>query len=159
MRLKRKSLIDHDHDKYITTSEFNKLTTENFAARLEQAHLVAKTDFDAKSTSLNKKIKSNKTKHVFVENELKKKLKKFDSKYFECKNHFEEDGTQNYSVFQKIYKYFKNNGNTESISSWESKGLSNEVIKPPSASNNSHAPTLKYTGKGRYTKLNLFKAR
>ena len=23
-----------DHDKYITTSEFNKLTTENFAAKL-----------------------------------------------------------------------------------------------------------------------------
>ena len=26
-------VADHDHDKYITISEFNKLTTENFAAR------------------------------------------------------------------------------------------------------------------------------
>ena len=34
-----KKVIDHDHDKYITTSEFNKLTTENLAARLAQAKL------------------------------------------------------------------------------------------------------------------------
>ena len=27
-------VTNHDHDKYITTSEFNKLTTENFKARL-----------------------------------------------------------------------------------------------------------------------------
>ena len=29
-----KELTDHKHDKYITTAEFNKLTAENFAARL-----------------------------------------------------------------------------------------------------------------------------
>ena len=28
-----KKLFDHDHDTYITTSEFNKLTEENAAAR------------------------------------------------------------------------------------------------------------------------------
>ena len=28
-----KKVTDHDHGKYITTSEFNKLTTENFPAR------------------------------------------------------------------------------------------------------------------------------
>ena len=33
-------LIDHNHDKYITTSEFNKLTAESLAARLKQADLV-----------------------------------------------------------------------------------------------------------------------
>ena len=65
------SYYDHDHDKYITTSKFNKLTTENFAARLTQAHLVTKTDFDNKLMSLNRKINSNKTKHVLVENEFK----------------------------------------------------------------------------------------
>ena len=43
---------DHDHDKYITTSEFNKLSTENFKARLAQPNLITKTDFDAKLTSL-----------------------------------------------------------------------------------------------------------
>ena len=30
-----KKIIDHNHDKYITTPEFNKLTTENFKARLK----------------------------------------------------------------------------------------------------------------------------
>ena len=62
---------DHDHDEYITTSEFNKLTTENFKARLAQENLVTKTDFDTKLKKLNKKINSNKTKHFLVENELK----------------------------------------------------------------------------------------
>ena len=28
-----KTLTNHDHGKYITTPEFNKLTAENFAAR------------------------------------------------------------------------------------------------------------------------------
>ena len=31
-----------DHDKYITTTEFNKLTTEIFAERLKQASLASK---------------------------------------------------------------------------------------------------------------------
>ena len=32
-----KKLTNHNHDKYITTPEFNKLTAENFSARLAQA--------------------------------------------------------------------------------------------------------------------------
>ena len=39
------------HDTYITTPEFNRLTAENFKARLKQANLVTKTDFDKKLTS------------------------------------------------------------------------------------------------------------
>ena len=42
--------------KYITTPVFNKLTTENFAARLKQTNLVSKTDFDNKLTSFNRKL-------------------------------------------------------------------------------------------------------
>ena len=57
-----------------------------------------KTDFDAKLLSLNRKITSNKTKHVLVANELNQ-LKTFDSGYFIGKSHFEEDGVQNYLVF------------------------------------------------------------
>ena len=34
------------------------------------------------------------------------KLKNFDSSYFIGRSHFEEDGTQNYLVFQPLYKYF-----------------------------------------------------
>ena len=39
---------DHNHDKYIPTPEFNNLAARVFNARLAQAHLVTKTDFDAK---------------------------------------------------------------------------------------------------------------
>ena len=35
-----------DHSNYITTSEFNKLTAETFTARLKQANLVTKGDFE-----------------------------------------------------------------------------------------------------------------
>ena len=35
-----------DYAKYITTQEFNKFTAKNFAARLKQANLVGKTDFE-----------------------------------------------------------------------------------------------------------------
>ena len=68
--------------------------------------------------SLNRKITLNKTKHVPVENKLKK-LKNFDLSYFIGKSHFEEDGTQNYLVFQPLNKYFKviTNANTKYISS------------------------------------------
>ena len=59
-----------NHDKYITTPEFNKLTAENFTARLKQANLVTKTDFDNKLTSFNRKITSNKTKYLEVQKKL-----------------------------------------------------------------------------------------
>ena len=39
-----KKITDHDHDKYITTPEFNKLTSENVTARLKQANLASKSD-------------------------------------------------------------------------------------------------------------------
>ena len=43
-----------DNCKYITTQESNKLMVVNFAAKLKQADLVRKTDFDNKLTSFNK---------------------------------------------------------------------------------------------------------
>ena len=46
-------LTDHNHNEYIATPWFNKLTAEYFAARLKQANLVTKTDFDNKLNSLN----------------------------------------------------------------------------------------------------------
>ena len=75
---------DHNHDKYITTPEINNLAAGVFTARLTQADLVTKTDFDTKLKSLNGKINSNKTKHLLVENKLKK-LKTFDLSYLEKK--------------------------------------------------------------------------
>ena len=55
---------------YITTQEFNKLAAENFTARLKPADLVNKTDFDNKLTNFNKRITSNKTRHLEVQNKL-----------------------------------------------------------------------------------------
>ena len=40
-----KKITDHDHDKYITTPEINKLIAENFAARLKQANFSNKNRF------------------------------------------------------------------------------------------------------------------
>ena len=60
----------------------------------------------------------------------------FDSIYFRGKSHFEEDGTQNYLVFQPMCRYFKRVGNSDYILEWKSKGLSEESIKSPSAPHN-----------------------
>ena len=40
-------LNNHNHDKYVDTQEFNKLTADVFNARIAQANLITKTDFDA----------------------------------------------------------------------------------------------------------------
>ena len=59
------------------------------------------------------------------------KLKTFDSSYFCGKNYFDEDGTQNYYIFQPIFKYLKvayvNNINY--ILSWKSRGLNDIKIE------------------------------
>ena len=76
------------------------------------------------------------------------KLKTFDSSFFIDKSHFEEDGTQNYLVFQPTIRFFKVNmiTNTDYVSSWKSKGLSAETIKSPTTSDNSLIPELNYYG-------------
>ena len=74
--------------------------------------MIAKTDFDTKLSSLNRKITANKTKNLLVENEFNK-LKTFDSSYFIGKSHFKEDGTQNCVVFQPLNKDLKVISNTD----------------------------------------------
>ena len=61
---------------------------------------------------LTEKYCKNKSKNSLAENEFKK-LKTFDQRYFIGKSHFEEDGTQNYLVFQLIDKYLKVITNTD----------------------------------------------
>ena len=68
----KNKLNDHNYDKYIATSEFNKLAGDVFNAKLAQANLITKTDFDTKLFSLNRKITQNKIKHLLVESELNK---------------------------------------------------------------------------------------
>ena len=45
-----------------------------------------------------------------------------------------------------MYRYFRKIGNTDHMSSWKSKGLSDEGIQHPATSNISLAPSLNYFG-------------
>ena len=75
-----KKKLDHDHsNKYFSSQEINKFTSDNFAVRLKQSdvatkadinHFIEKADFHEKQKKLNKKITLNKAKHVLIENEL-----------------------------------------------------------------------------------------
>ena len=107
--------------------------------------MITKTDFDTKLSRFNREVTENKTENLLVKNELNK-LKTFDSSYFIDKSHFEEDGTQNYLVFQPINKYFKVITNTEYVSSWKSKGLSAESFKLSTTVDNSLTPALSCYG-------------
>ena len=106
---------------------------------------MSRFNYKNRLSSLNSKITQHKSKHLLAENELNK-LKTIDSSYVIGKSHFHEDGTQNYLVFQPLNKYFKLITTTDYVSSWKSKGLSSESIKPPTTSDNSLAPTLNYYG-------------
>ena len=88
---------------------------------------------------LNRKITANKTKHFLNDNDLS---------YYHGKLYFHEgSGKQNYLVFLPIGKSFKLNsvvGAINRVLSWQSKGTSNESIRPPTTSNNSLNPRLSY---------------
>ena len=62
------------------------------------------------------------------------------------KGHFEEDDAQYYSVFQPLNKCSKLIASTDYVSSWKSKGLSSETIKPSSTSDNSLTAGVSYYG-------------
>ena len=120
-----------DDDTKIKEIESKYISNTGFDSKLAQANVITKRNFDAKIIELENNIK---------------KLQTFDSSYFKGKSHFEEDGVQNYLVFQPMYRYFKMITNTDYISSWKSKGLSAESIKPPTTSDNSLTPALNYYG-------------
>ena len=87
------------------------------------------------------------TKIAGIENNIEK-LQAYDLSYFKGKQYFDEgSGKQNYLVFLPMGKYFKLNsvvGVIDCVLSWQSKGISNESIKPPTTSNNSLNPRLSY---------------
>ena len=92
-------------------------------------------------TSLNRKVTANKTKYFLNDNDLS---------YYRGKQYIDEgSGKQNYLVFLPLRKYFKLNsvaGAADYVLSWQSKGLSNESIKPPGTNKNSFTPELNYYG-------------
>ena len=141
-----KKLTDYDHEKYVTTPELNTLGADVFNARLKQVDLLTNTDFDDKLRTLNQKINSDKTNHLLVENKFEK-LKTFSSIYFRGKCHFEEDGTQNYLVFQSKERFFKwivGVCNGSYIYYYQSKGLSEEKITSIKTPNHSISPAMNY---------------
>ena len=78
-----------------------------------------------------------------------KKLETFDSIYFRGKSYFEDDGTQNYLVFQPMYIHFKRIvgvSNSNCICYWKSKGLSDERIISVTASSYKVTSQLSYYG-------------
>ena len=101
-----------------------------------------KTDFDAQFKKVSYRVTSNKTKHLFVETELKTS-QKFDSSYLRGKDYLEG----NYLILKPMNRYFRKIGNTNNISSWKSK-----VFKPP-INNNSLAPKLKYISERMFANL------
>ena len=111
-------------------------------AKNDAADFVKKIDFDDKLKNVNKKVTSNKTKHLLVENEFKK-LQTFGSRPFISQSYFNNDGAQLYSVFQPIDKTTTTFSNhADIISEWESKGLPNENIVPPFTISKSLSPKL-----------------
>ena len=98
--------------------------------------------------NISDRVTKNKTKHLLVENELKK-LQEFDAAYFRGKRHFEEDGTQNYLVFQTMHRYFKRIagvGSGNYICFCKSKGLPDESFDSVTASNYKITPKLSFYG-------------
>ena len=80
---------------------------------------------------------------------ITQKLQTYDLSYFGGKKYFDEDGKQNYLVFLPKRKYFKLNlviSVILRVLSWQSKGISNESIKPPTTSDNSLNPKLSHHG-------------
>ena len=106
--------------------------------------LVKKTDYNNKIAGTDSKISTFDGKITENKNTLKElglgiTLASFGKSMFDG-----EDGFQAYLIFQPVYKYFKFITNTNYISSWKSKGLSDESIKPPTASDNSLPPLITY---------------
>ena len=121
-----------NQDKYITTPEFNKLTAESFAARLKQADLVNKTDFDNKLTTFNRRITWKKTKHLKVEKKLNSPITR-DYNFFLGRIYFtSNDRSQNTCVSQPTFDALetKKDKCTDYILSWKSNGVFNSKLKP-----------------------------
>ena len=78
-----KVTTDYDHDKYIPTQEFNKLTSENFNAILAQAKLASISEIASlgKKLDFNEKLK-NVTSNKNELDELSKKVRPISTKGF-----------------------------------------------------------------------------
>ena len=119
-----KITTDNDHDKYVTTQEFNKLTSENVTRRLVQGNLATKKDFAnfVTETDFDNKLK-NVTSNKNELNGLARKLKTISTKgltkdlinklsILNGAKYFSLRTFQNYLVFIPAKKYIKHFSDT-----------------------------------------------
>ena len=105
---------------------------KDFAARLKQADLGNKTDFDNKLSSFNKRITSNKTKYLEVQGKLNILITK-DYNFFLRRIYFtSNDGSQNTFAYQPTLDTLEliKDKTTNYILSWKSNGVFNSKLRP-----------------------------
>ena len=137
------ALNDHDHDKCITTKEFNKLTAESFTARLAQANLASKNGIAnlVKKTDLNKNELNElttKVKAIPIKVLTKDLINKFSILY--GAKYFSSGIFQSYLVFIPAKKYIKYFSGTTKTDLWKSSGMSAEDIENITKSDSNFAP-------------------
>ena len=130
-------MIDNNHNKYITTQEFNKLTVDSFVAILIQAKLatksdvddfVEKTDIDDKLNNLNKNVVSNKICRGWKETKWSNKkhctnIRKWIWFFLIGRMYFTgDDGYQNFLVFVSMLSSLIVNNNKKATN-WISLGI------------------------------------
>ena len=134
-----------DVSSLIKKTDFNTKVTEREGKISDVSNLVKKIDFDSKLKKNIDRVTKNKSKHLLVENELKK-LKEFDLSYFRGENYFGVNNI-NHLVFEVSLNYlnFYDDSFYKPVLSWNSKGVSKEIIKTPRYNNNILSPTTKNT--------------
>ena len=110
----------------------------NAALNARHKDLIQKAKFDTEVQKLNDKIASNSSEVLTYNNRLNQAKDRIDkleriASYFIGKNYFDGDGTQDYLVFQGVYKYSEDVDVSKTIikfdaNSWISKGLSDGKI-------------------------------
>ena len=124
----------------------------NAALNARHKNLIQKTKFHTEVKKNNDKIAANSSAVLTYNNRQNQAKDRIDgleriASYFRGKNSFEGDGTQNYLVFQGVYKYFEDVDVSKTIikfhaKSWISKGLSDEKISSVSGFK---LPCIEYT--------------
>ena len=153
-KIENKIATDHDHDKYITCQEFNKLTSENF--RLKQANLASKNGI---ANFIKKAYFDNKLKDVTANknelNELTKKVKTISKKglikdfinkfsIFNVANYFSSGLFQNCLLFIPVKKHSKHFNAITKIDSSKFNGISVQSIENIIKSDNNFDTTFVY---------------
>ena len=108
--------------------------------------LLKKTDYNTRVAVIDTKLSNLDGKITKNKNELTKNTNNIILSFIWNIIFDVGDGSQAYLIFQPVYRHFKTVTIINYISSWKSKGLSDESIKPPTTSDNSLTLILNYYG-------------